>query len=155
MKDPWLRAPKYLGRRSHEVCPGGELSPWGQFRHRALKQTIPAHGQRPSGAVGLAARSREGPASQRSPEGPGVREGVRPPPRPAPPSPAGPPRPGTKHTAPILSAFVAIWQIHVDTANIHLFRHIMSRNREQLELCLLLLLMRMGDREREREKKII
>lgn len=59
---------------------------------------------------------------------------------------------GTKHTAPILRAFVAIWQIHVDTANIHLFRHIMSRNREQLELCLLLLLMRMGDREREKEK---
>lgn len=73
--------------------------------------------------------------------------------RPAPPSPAGPPHPGTKHTNPILSAFVAIWQIHVDTANIHLFRHIMSRNREQLELCLLLLLMRMGNRERERGKK--
>lgn len=55
--------------------------------------------------------------------------------------------PITKHTAPILLAFVAIWQIHVDTANIHLFRHIMSRNREQLELCLLLLLMRMGKKE--------
>lgn len=49
--------------------------------------------------------------------------------------------------------FVAIWQIHVDTANIHLFRHIMSRNREQLELCLLLLLMRMGKRGRERESE--
>lgn len=60
--------------------------------------------------------------------------------------------PITKHTAPILLAFVAIWQIHVDTANIHLFRHIMSRNREQLELCLLLLLMRMGEGGRERER---
>lgn len=142
----------YLGRR---CVPG--LSPRGQLRHGAVRQTIPAPRQGPSGCGALSregqALGREGRA--RSPRSglPGVREGVRPPPRPAPPSPAGPPRPGTKHTAPILSAFVAIWQIHVDTANIHLFRHIMSRNREQLELCLLLLLMRMGDREREREKK--
>lgn len=164
-----LRAPKYLGRRSRRL-PRGVPSPtreesshpgessgtelfikannsssWASPERSRRVSSPPQGGQHPaapwavlSGRAGGAGRC----AAAR-----------RPPPHPAPPSPAGPPRPGTKHTAPILSAFVAIWQIHVDTANIHLFRHIMSRNREQLELCLLLLLMRMGDRERERERK--
>lgn len=158
MKDPCSELPNTSAggaTRCAQPGPGGKLSPRGQLRHRALKQITPFHGHCPSGAVGLAARSREGgrqgPVPQPRRAGGAGRCAAAP--APCPTQPAGPPRPGTKHTAPILSAFVAIWQIHVDTANIHLFRHIMSRNREQLELCLLLLLMRMGDRERRREKK--
>lgn len=59
-----LGAPKYLGRRSREVCPGGKLSPRGHFRHGALEEIMPGAGQWPSGGVGLAARSRRaGPAA--------------------------------------------------------------------------------------------
>lgn len=170
MKDPCSELPNTSAGGAAacpEVCPAWmgrkALTPGRvQAQGSLLKPVIPALGHRPRGAGGSPAHRVEGcilqPPGLRSPGGSGgagrcAAARPLPPPGPAPPSPAGPPRPGTKHTAPILSAFVAIWQIHVDTANIHLFRHIMSRNREQLELCLLLLLMRMGDREREREKK--
>lgn len=90
MKDPCSELPNTSAggaTRCAQPGPGGKLSPRGQLRHGALKQITPFHGHCPSGAVGLAAPSREaGRARCRSPAGPGVREGVRPPPRPAPPS---------------------------------------------------------------------
>lgn len=79
MKDPCSELPNTSAGGATRCVPSlpqeEKPSPRGQFRHGALKQTIPAPGQCPSGAVGFAARSREGrvpqPPALRLPGGPG------------------------------------------------------------------------------------